>query len=64
MVIHAVLLTAVHPQPVAAVTGTYPVDEPAPTVTPGGLIAATQEVVNDHAPDAFAPTLFLAPTAQ
>jgi hypothetical protein len=64
MVIHAALLTAVHPQPPEAVTGTVPVEAPAPDVALVGFNADTQVVVNDHADDAFAPTLFLAPMAQ
>jgi hypothetical protein len=64
MVIHAALLTAVQPQPDVAVTDTDPVDAAAAAVALEGFGAETQEVENDHVADAFAPTLFRAPTAQ
>jgi hypothetical protein len=64
MVIHATLLTAVHAQPVPALTGIVPVPPAAAIVVLDGLTAATQLVVNDHAAEAFAPTPFLAPIAQ
>ena len=62
--IHAALLTAVHPQPVAAVTGIVPVPPVAAAVALEGASADTQLVVKDHAGEEFAPRLFLAPTAQ
>ena len=64
MVIHGTLLTAVHPQPAVAVTGMAPVPPAAGAVVPDAFRAATQLVVKDHAVEAFAPRLFLAPTAQ
>jgi hypothetical protein len=64
IVIHAALLTAVHPQPAAAVTGTVPAPPAAGAAALDGLSAATQFVVKDHAAEAFAPSPFLAPTAQ
>jgi uncharacterized metal-binding protein len=64
IVIHATLLTAVHAHPVVAVTGIVPVTPATGTVVLDGFSADTQLVVKDHAVEAFAPKLFLAPTAQ
>ena len=64
MAIHVALLAAVQPQPDPAITGIVPVPPAAPAVALDGFSAATQPVVKDHATEAFAPRLFLAPIAQ
>ena len=58
------MLTAVHPQAVAAVTGTDPEPPPAATAAPDGFSGDAQLVVKDHTPDSVAPMTFLAATAQ
>jgi hypothetical protein len=63
-VIHVALLTAVHPQPAEAVTGTVPLPPAAAAVALEGFSDDKQPVVKDHAAEAFAPRLFLAPMAQ
>jgi len=58
------LLTAVHAQPVVAVTGIVPAPPAAAAAALDGVSADAQPVVKDHAEEACAPKLFLAPTAQ
>jgi hypothetical protein len=63
-VIHATSLTAVQLQPDPAVTGIEFAPPTAGAVALDGFSAARQPVEKDHAEEAFAPRLFLAPTAQ